>query len=165
MKNKFSKCFACWSGFGNCKRDRLPRKKKKELKKSLNMGLIYHGFMEDPSSCDFSQYYERFKKAIYKNQLFEKFKNEVETLKNVSNEEIFVDKNGRLCWYWECDSDYVSSSGLMPIEYSKYAAGDTWAYSEIVLTINNMTEKEIQLPETIDSDVKLLKFIKKINQP
>jgi len=165
MKNKLSKCFACWSGFGDCKRDRLPRKKKKELKKFINIGLNYYGFMDHPNSCDFSQYYERFKKAISKNHILEKFKKEIETLKNGSHEEIFIDENGRLCWHWECDSDYGGSSGLMPIEYSELASGETWAYSEIVSTIRYMTEEEIELPLRVNSDVKLLKFIKKINQP
>lgn len=172
MANKyFTKCFGCFSEFACGKTPRLPRKKKKELKKYLllTQPYRYHYFMDFVSSCDIVQEYKHYKKMFNSTKLISEFKNEIDFIKKQMEDEseIFIDENGRLAWHWESDDDYGGSSGLMPFCYTEEEAKETWAFSELKGLLFNLMHyndemrfKDFLFPKEINSDVQLLKFIR-----
>lgn len=158
-----------------CKtKERLPRKKKKFFKKFLigTQGIIYRGFMDMTTSCGISSEYHRFKKLFPIYQRMNKYKRAFEVLSkycDYSCEPIYINEDGRLCWYWENDSDYGGSSGIMPFCYSKEEAGDTWAFSEVERLLRFASDSEeydeddnpipFVFPENIKTDIDLIKYL------
>ena len=169
---KLSKCYACFCGYGCKKKERLPRKKKKEYKKfyEFYQKYFYQYFMDLPSSCDISQYYKSHKHLFKFLPFIVKYQKQIDFLKReLDLEGIWFDDKGRLSWYWEYDCDYSPSSGLMPLCYNEKDAGKTWAFSEISSFIQytyfSETENEdFVFPAEIFDDKSLLEFIKK-NRP
>lgn len=169
---KLTKCFACFSGYGCSRKQRLPRNKKKSYKKfyEIYKNYFYQYFMEVPSSCDIGLYYKEHK-ALFKFLPFiNKYKNEINFLRSeLELEGVYFDNNGRLSWYWEYDCDYSPSSGLMPFCYNEKDAGKTWAFSELQNFIQYTYFSEIEnedfvFPIEIVDDKSLLEFIKN-NKP
>jgi hypothetical protein len=168
-KKYFTKCFACFCGYSKCNPKRIPRKNKKFFKKFLEVtnGWLFRHFMYFPTSCDLAGEYNRDKKIFPIYNWINKNKSSLDKLKRYSDdtyEEIYINEKGRLCWYWEDDSDYGASSGIMPFCYSKEEAGNTWAFSEVV----NLVEffmgypDNFQFPLYIKSDQDLLNFLNKL---
>lgn len=169
--NKLNKCFACFSGYG-CKREKLPRKKKKMLKTVYFAlkNVSYRSWMDDLCSCDLASYYKQYKGRINKWSYLQKYLAEIQFIAKFHDSEgIYIDDDGRLSWYWEYDSDYGGSSGLMPFEYSKEAAGDTWAFDEVKTLVEYLDyydkehEEDFEFPGSIKSDKDLLEYVRKNN--
>lgn len=168
-KKYFTRCFACYCGYTKCKPRRIPRKQKKLYN---NFSDVTHGwflrhFMDFPTSCDLAGEYNRSKKLFPIYHWIKKNRSALEQLTRYTNESyepIYIDENGRLCWYWENDSEYSASSGIMPFCYSKEEAGNTWSFSEVVNLVNFFMgyPDNFEFPLNIKSDKDLLTFLKTI---
>lgn len=165
-------CFMKYCKCNPAKR-RISRKMKKQLvsflKRPLNMYMKQHDWI-DLTSCDMRENYKHFKPlfTISKNndEMIDSF---FKMLKDTEwqSEGIYIDRNGRLSWYWELDDDFTGgTSGLMPFCYSKEEAGNTWAYSEMHDIFHYLTKgRTSRMPESIKSDFDLLIYFKKNPTP
>jgi len=176
MKNiKLHGCFACFCGH-DCKKQKLPRKKKKELKKlySAFPSSVNHGSFDGITSCHLASDYKHWRLAIRMLMFLLKYKKEIQfIIQKTANYDfgdspVYLDENGRLSWYWEYDNDYGGSSGIMPFCYTKEEAGDTWAFDEVKDLLqrlwvyqdyDNREFKDYVFPENIKSDRDFLKHI------
>lgn len=168
-KTYFTKCFACFCGYSKCVPRRIPRRHKKFYKKFLEVTHVwfFRHFMDMPTSCDLAGEYDRAKKLFPIYYWINKNKSSLDKLTRYSDETyeaIYINENGRLCWYWEDDCDYGSSSGIMPFCYSKEEAGNTWAFNEVFNLIEYFMDypDNFHFPDSIKSDKDLLKFLNKL---
>ncbi len=165
-KRFFIKCFGCFCGHECGKTPRLPRKKKKELKKFRLAydKYCYKHFMDNSTICNIVDEYKHFKKLFHLLPIINKYSKVIDFIRSSDDEEeIYFDEKGRLCWYWEYDGDYGGSSGLMPFCYSEKEAGDTWAFSQVRGLVRNILDNpdDFVFPEEIKSDKDLIEFVKK----
>ena len=170
-KIRFGKCFACFAGYTDCchnRKIRLPRKSKKKLKEYCSYVLYKQcqGRWMDISKCDIDKYYKDFKKNFHLINYVKSYFNKIELILKYGREDfsegIYLTDKAKLGWYWEYDSDFGGSSGVMDFCYTKEAAGDTWAYSEMHDLWRTLYKghKGGKLPEHIQSDIDLFKFIR-----
>lgn len=164
---KLRKCYACFSGYG-CEKQKLPRKKKKQLKKAyFDIDIpIYTYFFDGLTSCDLEASYKFYREIINKLPFFKKWKTEIKMLMEYceySGERIYIDEKGRLSWFWEYDGDYSASEGVMAFCYSEEEAGDTWAFSEVKMLLVHILDihDKYDFPKEIKSDRDLLAYIRK----
>jgi len=162
---KLTKCFGC--GTDNpCIPEPHTKEEKQQLIDVINKWgsyLFYYNFCE-PSLCDVKSSLAKFNLPKFKE--LERYLPAINKIFSESDERLMISEQGMLSWYWEDDSDYGASSGIMDFQYSKQDAGQTWAYSEIVATIRNMSAIEsdeewdnFTIPVNIKSDLDLLQYI------
>lgn len=168
MKGYFRKCFACHSGYKCKKTQRLPRRLKKFYKKFLieNNKFFFRGWMDHATSCELASCFNLDRKLIQTLPMINKYRKELEMLFKyceIHGETIYIMANGRLGWFWESDSDYGGSQGVMEFCYSKEEAGDTWAYSEVKSLIRWIVEPSTEI-HNITSDRALLKLVRKYSK-
>lgn len=172
MKNNFKlfECFGCYSNLDRCKREKLPRKKKKQLKTTLSHfgKYINYCMFSEINLCNLALSYKDHKKLFSKYIMFKKYKPELIKLLTHANEYIDQDivmVNGVLSWTWEDDNGLYSYDGTMPFAYSEAAAGKTWAYSELLNLLKSILNKDYgedyNLPVEVVSDKTLLKYLRR----
>ena len=178
MKRKifFVECYACWAStkypdIGKCKKQKLPRKKKKQLKRFLLLldNLQYRGYMDHPTSCNLVEEYNRQKKIFHLEPFFRRNSDAIKLIRSYGDyagESIYIDESGRLSWYWESDDDFTGgSSGIMPFCYNEKDAGQTWAFSEVKSLVRWLRDEypftSAEFPPEIVDDASLLRFAKK----
>jgi len=167
-KRFFTKCYGCFCGHKCGKTPRLPRKTKKKYKNFLMIWdkYRYRHFMDFVTICDIASSYKQDKKLFPLLSFLQKYKNQIDFIRNLYKEgyteEIYIDENGRLSWYWESDDDYGGSSDIMPFCYSEAEAGRTWAFSEVQSLVRAILDypDDFVFPEQIKSDKDLLEFVK-----
>lgn len=174
--SKISKnCLACWEGYTNSKQ-KLPRKKKKLLKKIYNWIPEFNVFCP-LCRCNQSDYYKVAKKWIPFIDFLNK--NEDKINKLIENSECNFEPmslevhNSELClmWGWEDDNGIYCYEGTMRAIYKSSMQDQTWSYNETKsllesygLTenevsnfselIKNINPKSIQIGDTIEWELK-----------
>jgi hypothetical protein len=122
-KLQLRECYMCFCakrsadyGFGGiCSKQKLPRKKKKQLKQFLILmgNHQFRYFMDHPTSCDLADEYNRQKKFFH---LVPLLTNRAGALSKIweysdnADERIYFDEKGCLAWYWESDDDFTGGS-------------------------------------------------------
>jgi len=162
---KLSKCFGCGTDHP-CTPEPHTEQQKQLLIDLLNkwgVYLFYYNFCE-PSLCDIRSSLAKFDQNAFLE--LEQYMPALHLLLTESDERVMISEKGRLSWYWEDDSDYGASSGIMDFEYTKEAAGQTWAYSEIVSFLRSLHDFEndddwdnYTMPAEITDDISLLKYL------
>lgn len=166
-KYKIRPCFGCLIADPNsddyemmkCKtREHLPRKKKKKLKKWVilmrQFGYQTHWFVEEISSCNIHSDYKRLNKSKDKFQYLLKYKREIIFLMQIG-EDITLDNNFKIGYFWEHDSDYGGSSGVEPLQFEQQ--GEMWMFESLQYTL-----KEIGLNITdYKNELELLKGLRR----
>lgn len=174
-KLQLPECFMCFVtrtdryGFGGelCKKQKLPRKKKKQLKQFWHLmdGREYRYFMDHPSSCSLGDEYKRAKPLFHLIPVFTKRSAALEKIWQYceeAGEGIYFDDKGRLSWHWESDDDYTGgSSGVMAFCYNEKDAGRTWAFSEVQQLVKWLLDypEEFTFPAEILSDRTLIEWV------
>lgn len=167
---RITQCFACYSGF-KCEPEAISPEKENKLRVFLNdFGkMMWFTQFSEVSTCNMASDFDKLEAIINKHEELLKYKSEIYFIRDFWDNEIYLNEEGRLCWYWEYDDDFTGgTSGIMPFCYSEEEAGNTWAYSEVQNLVESLyysifenEETEFVFPENIISDVELLKYVTK----
>lgn len=172
MRIKYNKrlveCIACFfEDAGRCNKQKLPRKKKKLLKKYYP---ILSAFVDDYhfdyfNSCELETAYRTLQPLFNKIGYIKKYYDVLEFLakqsaETWSTEPICLNEHLRLCWVWESDDDYGGTSGLMEFVYEKLPNDNTWAYEELCDLVKDYFDVDFEILN-IKSDKDLLDYMLK----
>lgn len=163
-----SECYPCYlirnekkiSKEIQIKKEKISRKNKKLVKKFYK----YVGFWQysclgfNFCLCKFPEIYGKIKNKKKLLNVYKKNKKAVKAIKKYwEEEEIYLNENFLLSWYWEDDNGLYSYDGLMPFIYDENKKDDTWSYSE---TINLIDFFKLD-KDKIKNDFDLLENIQK----
>lgn len=163
-------CFVCHEGYG-CNGKSIDDESRAKLEAMFtNLGhFLYIPSFTEPCECDLGSAYDNWKNLIECHEQFAPYLKELHYMTAAADEfSFYIDENGRLAWFWECDDDFTGgSSGLMPFCYSEEEAGNTWAYSELPTLLREIFwynkpddfEGDFVMPENLKCDEDVLKYI------
>lgn len=164
----FTGCWACFESIEKCKKQKLPRKKKKELKKFFSgIGRWNWDQWVGPTRCDISDDYKRNKVFFKSGIILKKYHfafNFIKKYCEASGELVYINDKGKLSWFWEYDSDYGGNSGIMPFCYSEEESGETWSFDEVKNLVRSFQgyPDNFVFPEKLTNDRQLLKYLNSI---
>ncbi len=139
---KLSKCFSCFYG-GPCSGEkRLPRKKKKLLKKLMGLQLLPMtvNCIDGPSSCDLGTFWRDNRQDIMlaqKNIKHEPSVLQIMAYSRLFAEPVHIKTNMPLDWCYEHENGLYTEDGMMPFQYYD-ENDDTWAFEETKNLVTNM---------------------------
>lgn len=104
-KPKIGRCIGCFYGYSFCKA-KLPRKLKKKYYNTVlnHLKYMHLQFSDSRDYCAMSVSYKHMRGLINRYKFFEGYKDALELIRKAADdagETIYIDDNGRLCWYWE----------------------------------------------------------------
>lgn len=118
--------------------------------------------MDHATSCELAACYYADRKLIQQSPIINKYRKELEKITDycdVHDETFYIMNNGRLGWYWESDSDFGGTEGVMEFCYSNDEAKGTWAYDEVKSLIIWIKQPSTEI-HSIKSDKELLDLIR-----
>lgn len=163
---KITRCFICYMkerGFLHEDVDcinldhRLPRKKKKKMKKLMQLGVLDIPLGEEPTSCSMGDdYIAWFREYAVWIKFFEANKSAIQKIKDYSLDigegfciRMHNDKP-ELFWKWEDDNGLYSYDGDMKAIYQEKYKDDTWSYDETISLIDSLELSRSKVNNFVD---------------